>query len=134
MAENTIVKEQLTDSMIDAGAELTRKLDEIGLPVTASFWFFMPEVNEWRLFFASPDVGSLGPLKVYAKVNQAIEQLGPLGASVPLSAVGVLDSEAELVRRLKVAVRTGPGLSRLRFTKNVADGQFIDDALIYRAA
>jgi hypothetical protein len=32
VAEGTVVKEQLTGAMIDAGAELTKKLDESGLP------------------------------------------------------------------------------------------------------
>ena len=53
MAENAVVKEQLTDAMIEAGAELTSKLDEIGLSVTAAFWLLIPDLNEWRLLFAS---------------------------------------------------------------------------------
>jgi hypothetical protein len=48
--------------------------------------------------------------------------------------IGVLDAEADLVRLLKAAVGTGPGISRIRFSKNVINGHFIDDALIYRAA
>jgi hypothetical protein len=39
--------------MIDAGAELTKKLDESGLPVTAALWLFVSDLNEWRLMFAS---------------------------------------------------------------------------------
>ena len=36
MAENTVVKEQLTSDMIEAGARLTQKLDESGLPIPVS--------------------------------------------------------------------------------------------------
>ncbi len=135
MAEGTVVKEQLTGSMIDAGAELTQKLDESGLPVTAALWLFVPELNEWRLLFASPEVSTKGSRDVYEKIQSAIGQLGASAATVPLSVVGLLDVEADLVRLLKVAIRTtGPGLSRIRFSKNVINGHFIDDALIYRAA
>ncbi|MBI2821769.1 MAG: hypothetical protein HYX74_06045 [Acidobacteria bacterium] len=134
MAENAVVKEQLTGAMIDAGAELTAKLDEIGLHVTSAFWLFMPELNEWRLLFASPEVTSKGPRNVYEKIGQAIDQLGARAAPVPLSVVGVLDPDADVVRLLKVAVETGPGVKRIRFSKNVINGHFIDDALIYRAA
>lgn len=135
MAEDTVVKEQLTGAMIDAGAELTKKLDESGLPVTAALWLFVSDLNEWRLLFASPEVGSKGPRDVYERIQQAIGQLGDTASSVPLSVVGLLDADADLVRLLKIAIRTtGPGLSRIRFSKNVIDGHFIDDALIYRAA
>ena len=134
MAEGAMVKEQLTGSMIDAGAELTKKLDESGLPVTTALWLFVSEVNEWRLLFASPDVGAKGPRDVYEKIQQAINQLGEKASAVPLSVVGLLDANDDLVRLLKVAIRTGPGVNRIRFSKNVINGHFIDDALIYRAA
>lgn len=42
MAENYVVKEQLTADMIEAGAELTKALDDAGLPVAAAFWLFDP--------------------------------------------------------------------------------------------
>ncbi len=129
-----MVKEQLTDVMIDVGAKLTSKLDEIGLPVTAALWLFVPDLNEWRLLFASPEVSSKGPRTVYEKIRHALDDLGADGSAVPLSIIGVLDADADLVRLLKVAVRTGPGVSRVRFSKNVINGHFIDDALIYRAA
>jgi hypothetical protein len=134
VAENAVVKEQLTGSMIDAGEELTKKLDESGLPVTTALWLFEPELNEWRLLFASPDVGTKGPRDVYEKIQQAINALGEKASAVPLSVVGVLDANADLVRLLKAAIGTGPVVNRIRFSKNVINGHFIDDALIYRAA
>lgn len=134
MAENTVVKEQLTSAMVDAGAELTRKLDEIGLPMTAAFWLFEPEVNEWRLHFASPEVASKGPRAVYDKIRQAIDELKDKAADAPLSAISLIDADADLVRLLRVAVRTGAGVSQIRFSKNVINGHFIEDALIYRVA
>jgi len=87
MAENTVVKEQLTDGMIEAGAELTRKLDELGLPLTAAYWYFMPETNEWRLLFASPEVSAKGPRSVYSKIDNAVQQLGAKAAAAPFSAI-----------------------------------------------
>jgi hypothetical protein len=120
--------------MIEAGAELTRKLDESGLAVTVALWLFDPELNEWRLVFASPDVGTKGPRDVYERIRQAIDQLGEKASPVPLSVVELLDANADLVRLLRVAVRTGSGVKPIRFSKNVINGHFIDDALIYRAA
>jgi hypothetical protein len=134
MAENTVVKEQLTDAMIQAGENLTRKLDEAGVPVVAALWLFDTDLGGWRLVFATPDVDTKGPREVYRKIIAAIESLGPDSAAAPLSVIGLLGPNADLVRLLKVAIQTGTGISRVRFTRNVINGHFIDDALIYRAA
>ena len=132
MAENTVVKDQLTDSMIQAGTELTRKLDEIGLPTSAALWLFDPEVNEWRLLFASSEVSTQGPRQVYERIRLALQQLGEKAAAAPLSVIGLLDEHVELVKLLRSAMATGPGIGRIRFSKNVINGHFIEDALIYR--
>lgn len=134
MVENTVVKDQLTEAMVDSGAELTRKLDELGLAICAAFWYFMPEINEWRLLFASPEVSERGPRGVYEKIQLALEQLGERAAAAPLSAIGLLDQNADLVKALRTVIRAGNGIGRLRISKNAALGHFIDDALIYRAS
>lgn len=134
MAENGVVKEQLTPEMIDAGAVLTKSLDDLGLPVQAAFWLFDAEINEWRLVIASSDAATKGPRAVYRSIQEAIDQLGASVAAVPFSAIRVVEPGAELVRLLGSAVRTGSGIVRVRFQKNVINGHFIDDALIYRTA
>jgi hypothetical protein len=134
MAENTVVKEQLTDEMIDAGAALTQKLDDLGVNVPVAMWFFLTDINEWRLLFASPQISAEGPKVVYEKIEQARHSLGPKADLLPLSAIGLMDTNHQLVKLLRHALRTGPGVSRVRFSKNVINGQFIDDALIYRNA
>lgn len=121
--------------MVEAGAELTQKLDEMGLPLTAALWLFEPEVNEWRLVFASPEVGVKGPREVYDRIRQAIDQLKGKADASPLSAIALLDANADLVRLLRVALKTEIGVkNRIRFSKNAINGHFIDDALIYRVA
>ena len=132
MAENTVVKDQLTSAMVEAGAALARKLDEMGVATTAALWFFEPELNEWRLIFASSEVASRGPREIYEKIQLAIGQLKDKAAAVPLSAVVLMDSNADLIRLLRVALKTGSEMSEIRFSKNVINGHFIDDALIYR--
>jgi hypothetical protein len=118
--------------MIQAGAELTRKLDEIGLPTSAALWLFDAEVNEWRLLFASPEVSTQGPRQVYERIQLALQQLGDKAAAAPLAVIGLLDEHAELVKRLRSTMATGPDIGRMRFSKNVINGHFIEDALIYR--
>jgi len=133
VAENLVVKEPLTADMIDAGEALTRQLDSLGLPITAAFWLFDPErSDEWCLMLASPDVATKGSQHVYLQIYLALEQLGDKATAIPLFGVRLLDGSDKLVRQLQTAVRTGAGISRIRFRKRVADGHYIEDALIYR--
>jgi len=134
MVEGALVKEHLTDAMIEAGAALTEELERLGLSVSTAFWFYVPELNEWRLLFATSEATNEGPLSVYGKIRSALGRLGTMAREVPLSVVRVLEPEEELVRVLNEALSTGPGIHRIRFSKNVLDGHFIDDALVYRAA
>src|SRR3989304_3510900 len=128
MAENTVVKEYLTEEMIEAGAKLTAKLKEMGLPIAAAMWFFTPEINEWRLLFASTEVSTEGPLSVYRKVQEAQDALGEEVAAAPFAVIKVLDANHQLVQLLRVALKTEGGVSRIRFSKNVINGHFIEDA------
>ena len=134
MVENSVVKEQLTDEMIEAGAQLTQQLDEIGFPVSVAMWFFLSDINEWRLLFASPLSLAEGPRAVYEKIEEARKALGARAERLPLSAIGLIDTDQQLVQLLRIGLRTGPGVHRVRFSKNVINGHFIDDALIYRNA
>ena len=38
-----------------------------------------------------------------------------------------------VIKALRATVRTGADIERIRYRKNVADGHFIEDALIYRS-
>ena len=132
MAENTVVKDQLTSAMVEVGAALASKLDEMGVATTAALWSFEPELNEWRLVFASSEVATRGPREIYEKIRLAIGQLDGKATAVPLSSVVLMDSNADLIRLLRVALKTGGETGPIRFSRNVINGHFIDDALIYR--
>ena len=132
MAQDIVVKDPLTQSMIRAGAELTRKLDEVRWPVVASLWFYLPESNQWKLILASPSVRSEGPKKSYEKIQAALASVPNLEGALALSDIGVTDPEDPLIALLRVAITTGPTVSGMRFTRNVINGHFIEDAYIYR--
>jgi hypothetical protein len=127
-----MVKEQLTDSMVQAGAELVASLDDSDTPATAAFWLLEPEIAEWRLIIVTPKVSAQGPRKVYEEIQTALRELGDRASAAPFSVIALRAPESDLIRHLKVAINTGPGIHRIRFSKDVVDGRFIDDALIYR--
>jgi hypothetical protein len=132
VAEETLVKEALTEEMKNAGAELTRKLDEARWPVVAAFWYFVPSDNQWKLIFASPKLESEGPKRSYEAIIKAgsalSQQFGGLGS------ISVVAPSHYVVRALASAVATDATIKGIRFSKGMLDGHFIDDAYIYRLA
>ena len=132
MAQDDVVKEPLTEAMIRAGAELTRKMDERGWPVVASLWLYRSEANRWRLVLASPLVASDGSWKSYEIVQAALEAMPAAERTMSLSNVSVTEPTDPLIALLCAAARTETMVEGLRFTRTVINRRFIEDAYIYR--
>jgi len=132
MAEEVVVKEVLTKEMIEAGAELTRLLDQTPLVVSASLWLYIPESNIWRLIIVSPEVETSGPRKVYQKIQPVLSQILEEKPSISLKDISVVENGNPLIALLRMAIRTGDDISGIRFSKNTISGHFIEDAYIYR--
>lgn len=132
MAQDVMVKESLNDAMVRDGALLVQRLDEAGWQVSAAFWFYFADANAWRLQIASPEVATKGPRESYKVAQGALASLPIEDRALALEDIAVVPTDHPLVGLLRTMVTTGPGISRIRFSKNVINGQFIDDALIYR--
>ena len=132
MAEEVLVGEQLTPDMIKSGATLLAALDKLNVLVRGAFWLLLPDQHVWRLLIASPEVRLTGPKAMYRKIRTAIGKL-PVGAlSIGTKDISVLDEKAPLFQLLRSAVATGPGISGIRLSRNVVNGQLIEDAYLYR--
>lgn len=107
MVENVLVKEILTESMIKAGEELTRILDQMNWPVTASLWFYFVEENQWKLLLTSPSVGKEGPKRAYQRIQEALEKFQQGIPMLGLQDVAVTDESHPLISLLKGAIQTG---------------------------
>ncbi len=118
--------------MIRDGAALVQKLDETGSRASAALWFYFTDANAWRLLIASPEVATKGPRKAYVAAQQALAALPVEDRTLTLEDISMIPPDHPLLALLRMLVSTGPGIGRLRFSKNVINGQFIDDALIYR--
>jgi hypothetical protein len=129
MADETMVKETLSEEMIAAGAELTKSLDRARWPVVAAFWLFESETNHWRLVLASPAVSEEGPREAYRHVSEALHATRP---ALPLESVSVVPSDHPIVRAFRSAYGTGRGLEGRRVFRSAIDGHFVDDAYVYR--
>jgi len=132
MATEVVVKPSLSDEMISAGAELTRRLDDARFIVSASLWLFTSETEGWRFLIGSPEVRTRGPRWAYKQVQTVVSKMPNAQARIPLKDIAVIDSNDPLIKLLRVAIKTGGGTSGIRFTKNVINGTPIEDAYIYR--
>ena len=132
MADEIVVKESLTSEMIDAGAELIRRLDDAGFKLNAGLWLYMEEPNAWRLILASPDVANDGPNKAYKKIQSVMSKIPEDRKVISLAHISAVGPDKPIVALLRKAVKTGNGISGVRFTRNAVNGHFIEDSYIYR--
>ncbi len=134
MAKDILVMDALSDQMIEAGAKLIERLDADNSEVKGAFWFFSPEDNKWKLIIASPLVGSEGPKKFYKRVIAANQSADAEEVIVSLNDIEAVNTHRQIVQLMKSAVKTGDGLSGIRFSRNTINGVFIEDAYIYRTS
>ena len=130
MVEAVVVTKALSQDMISAGAELTKKLAE-KLSIRAAFWFLVAETETWRFIVSTPETDTQGPKKVYSTIQKVLSKQRGLPAFL-LSDISVVSPQHPLVQVLKSAIGTAPGVSGVRFSRNTVNGQFIEDAYIYR--
>ena len=132
MAEEILVGEHLTPEMIKSGEMLVAALDKMNLLVQGAFWLLLPDQRIWRLMIASPEVRLVGPRAVYRKIRSALGRLPPGVASVGTKDISVVDEKTPLFLLMRSAISSGPGISGIRFSRNVINGQLIEDAYLYR--
>lgn len=127
-----MVETILTKEMIEIGAILVRKLDERGLNPDAALWLYFPEEKQWKLVVVESELGILGPKKIYQKIQQILADSANELSGLSLDDVSLTKPDAPIIVLLRVAIRTGPGISGIRFKNNVINGTLIEDAYIYR--
>ena len=127
-----MVEKTLTKEMIDSGENLIRKLDESGVQPDAAFWFYFPDTDEWKLVLAEVKVGRQGPKEVYRQIQEVLFKYSQQIGEVSLDNIALVKPDEPIVLLLGTAIRTGPGISGIRFKNNVINGMVIEDAYIYR--
>ncbi len=132
MAKELVVTELLSDTMIEVGKNILKRLDESASAVQAAFWMFFPDEKHWKLIIVSQLVKQDGPKQFYKRVIEANKKADELESVVSLNDVGVADTSNTLVNLLKMAISTGSEISGIRFSRNTINGTFIEDSYIYR--
>jgi hypothetical protein len=124
-------KKILVEKDINEGKRLIAVLDKADFQIKGAFWFYLPDSDEWRLYIGTPIEAKLGPIKAYGIIQNELAKLSP-PIELSLKDISVISPDDELIGLLRIAVRTGPGISGIRFTRNVINNKFIEDAYIYR--
>ena len=130
MAEETVVKEVLSDEMKRDGAALTRALDEAGWPMIASFWYYESDDNFWKLMLASPRVSTDGPKEAYGAVIDALDALHQPRRK--LKNITVVKPNNPIVEALASTVQTGWTIGGIPFSRRAINGSIVEDAYLYR--
>jgi hypothetical protein len=127
-----MVDTQLSPELIAEGAVLVENLDKTGASPDAAFWFYFPDIGAWKLLLAEVKVGAEGPREVYKTIQKSLTALRNQVTHLSLENVALAKPDAPVVRLLRQAIATGPGISGVRFTRNVINGTLVEDAYIYR--
>ena len=127
-----MVETELSKELIEAGAELLRRLDDRGLQPDAAFWFYYPDVEAWKLVFTMVKISKPGPKHAYQQIQKVLTAASDELKPLDLEDIVLAKPDSPMVSLLRTAVRTGPGIRGIRFTPNVVNGTLIEDAYIYR--
>lgn len=117
--------------MIEAGAELLRRLDEAGVDIPLALWLFLEDQNEWKLYFWSSMVASRGPIELYRLIQKSLDEMGDQASAIPFSSIGVMNSNDRLARAFREEVDTDDGI--FERVRGVVAGHIVEDSLVYRS-
>jgi hypothetical protein len=120
----------LVDAAVDAGERLIEALASTPFDPESALWLYRPETDDWVLLLGSSAIRSAGSRAAYSTVQSLLrsDDFEPL----KLDDISLADNDDQLLRLLRVAVQTGPHLSRIRFSRNRIGNAFVEDALIHR--
>jgi hypothetical protein len=142
MAEELVVKEQLTPGLIETGYELTGLLRrDLDFALVCSLWLYTAASNRWRLDLSSPLVDSYGPLHAYRIIQERLRAFDAANGSLPLDSISVLSPDHVIVRSLQTlghfeimdvpSARGNPVVSPRRISLRRVGDVFVDDAYVY---
>lgn len=124
-------KATLVEKDIKDGKSLIEALDRSEFLLSGALWFYFSKAEEWRLLLVTPSVDSIGPRQSYKVIQSVIEDFPP-SFGISIINISVRSPKDILIQLLRTAIRTGPEISEIRFSRNTINNVFIEDALIYR--
>ncbi|MBZ0252340.1 MAG: hypothetical protein K8I02_03280 [Candidatus Methylomirabilis sp.] len=133
MAQAALVSRDLPREAIEAGKLLVRELDRARFPVPVAAWLYSDEAAAWRLYIATPEVRSGGPMKAYATVLRVLEGLGENARTIRLEDIYLVDLNEPRIQSLRKMVRTSKTVTENRFINASVGDTVIEDSIVYRS-
>lgn len=125
MDKTTLVKDDISE-----GRRLIEHLDRTDFKVNSALWFYNSDSSKWKLVLATDYLKEHSLNEAYNFIREELNKINSVNISS--DNISVAKADDDLIKLLKVAIGTGPGISEIRFTRNVINGIMIEDALIYR--
>ena len=126
--------EQLVRSEIDAGLQLVRVLDDAGFGVVAALWLYSSESGTWKFVVGTRDSRKEVSRK-YLEAAQAVSKWKEQHAEpvLDLGRVRIVGADDPLIKGLGPVLHIDD-LGEVRFSNNMVNGVYVEDALIHRLA
>ena len=132
MAEKAMVMEPLSREMIDAGRELTQRLDQHNMPVSTALWLYLAESELWRLVIASSVVKNSGPRKAYQLIQSELRASPDEFQVISLSDISAVEPKSPLVSPFRgLSKVTAPPIEK-KLMRSLFNGVFVQGAYIYK--
>ena len=112
------------------GQEILAKLDEGGVDVSAAFWLCYSDTEVWKFWIATPEAAK-NLQEAYIRVAEILSAGAAKLSDFDLSRINLVSPDDPFIRSLGAMISVG-GTSPVRFSRNVINGVYIEDALIYR--
>lgn len=132
VGEEEMVTKVLTKEMIEAGAALIRRLDTSSVQPNAAFWLYYPEDQKWKLVLSEGRLAADGPRRIYQEIQATLRTFEKEFEGLGLQDITLAEPDSSMVASLRLLAQTGAGLTGIRMTDNVVNGNVIEDAYIYR--
>lgn len=119
----------LVDRDIEIGRRILVALSKAGVAVSVAFWAYVPQVNEWQLFIATPLVDAKGNRAAYDQVLRALQNAG-INGDLPWRRIFLRSPKDNVLKSLEKRSKAAPD-EVFRVVNNEIGGRFVEDAYLY---
>jgi hypothetical protein len=119
----------LVSDDIEVGRRVAAAMARGGIPVSVYLWAYIPQLQEWQLFIATPLVDTKGPIAAYAEVEKALQK-SEIYDEVPLRRIFLRSPQDRTLKMLEKQSRS-VAHEDFRVVNASVAGSFVEDAYLY---
>lgn len=111
----------LVDKDLDIGRRILVVLGQSHIAVNVAFWAFVPQINEWQFFIATPLVDSKGPKTAYEQVLRILHDAG-MDPQLPWRRIFLRSPKDPILRVLEKQTESPNGSIDIMESENIPRG------------